>query len=265
MGDQVNPNVNREIDSSGLAEVNVLGKLENVGDATNDCDAVNLRTMHANTFRIDSTSGIRRIGVKANVAGSGIAMTATRERIGAIYADDGGVQIATGNSVCAFEGRTVIGFSHGNVDMSIGGVQGHVKVASGITSPGNGCQYGLWGYFETIGTAVTGGGICCGVMAMIDVISTAYVTAGAVASGLYIKSGDVSGGRNSTGKVVCIRADAPGAGNWDAFLYLQSSNGLAVANTSKVATGGDACIGVIYVNFNGTLGYVPILSVVPHV
>jgi hypothetical protein len=263
---EIKQEVVREADSSGHAVIHCHAKLEDVGDCliTQDSYAVNMRTLIANACIADTTSGVRRIGVKADVAGSGVSLSATRFRGFAAYCDDGGVQIATGNSVCAIEGRTVITFSHGNVDMSIGGIEGHAKLGAGITAGSNGCKYGLWGYFETVGTGAVSN-LCCGVMAMIDVDSTSNVVAGNVPAALYIKSNDISGSRNSTGKVVCIRADAPGAGSWDAFLSIPQASGMAVANTHLLNAGttSSTLSNIIPILVGGTLGYIPVLAAVP--
>jgi hypothetical protein len=210
------------------------------------------------------TTGLIAIGTKADTAGSGFALSATKFRAMAVYADDGGLQIPTGNSVASFEGRTVIGYSQGNVNMSIGGIEGHVKLAAGITAGSNGCKYGLWGYFETVGTGVVSN-LCTGIMAMIDIDSTSAIAAANVASAIYIKSNDLSGGRNATGKAVCIRVDAPGAGNWDAFLKIPAASGLAVANTKLLSAGGDSSTlsHVITIDIGGTTRYIPVLAAVP--
>lgn len=204
-----------------------------------------------------------KVGVKANTVGSGLQLKATTEtshRAAAVYADDGGAQIITGNSVAAFEGRTLIGFSQGAADLSFTGVQGHVKLAAGITAGSSGCRCGVWGYFETVGTGVVGN-LCCGVMAMIDVDSTSSITG--VASALYIKSNDLSG--THTGKVAAIRVDAPGAGVWDYLMSIAVASGLAVANTKLLTAGAGNCTlnYILPIRCGSADGWIPVLAAVP--
>jgi hypothetical protein len=208
-----------------------------------------------------------KIGVKGNVGGLGFPLIATTEtacRAAAVYADDNSAAIATGNSVAAFEARTVIAGTHGANDTSIGGAEGHVKLASGVTGGSNGVKYGLWGYYEGIGTCVAGT-LSTGIQCMIDIPSTATIAAAAIVSGMIIKSNDISATRTSgTGKAVCLHMPTPGAGTWDALMYVTAAGGFVTANTKYLTAAGNSLLShVLTILVDGTAHYIPVLSTNP--
>lgn len=207
-----------------------------------------------NAILTASQTAATSIGAQANVAGSGILLNANLTNVAGVYGDDGGVAVATGNSLRVAEFRALLSGVNGSSNVSMGGLEGHAKLASNFGSIGH--KYGVWGYFEPVNAAASVvPNLSYGVFAMLDVPSAAAVAAGAVASAIGIASQDLSGGRNSSGLATCINVENPLAGTWDALASFGSATG--ATGTTYGSINANLCLKV-YVG--GTLYKIPLYA-----
>jgi hypothetical protein len=201
------------------------------------------------------------IGAVSSSTGSAFVVSASSDKAVSFNTEDGSVAITTGNFVRTMEARILLSGANTTSDVSAFGAEAHVKLVSNFGSIGH--KAGVWGYFEAANAAAAVvPNLSSGVLAMLDVPASASIAAGC-ASAIAIASQTLAG--THTGLAACINVENPLAGTWDVFANFGNATGATTVNTAKVATGGDACIAVINVKINGVAGYVPVLSIVPHV
>jgi hypothetical protein len=173
------------------------------------------------------------MGAIASVKGSGFVLTAAKTKAAVIAAEDNDAAITTGSSVRAFEGRVLIGGANTSNDVSIHGVEGHIKIKGAVGSIG--FKAGLWGYCELADSAnAIASTQCSGVHAMLDIPTSASIAAGAVASGIVIGSNTLAG--THTGEAVCIHVPNPVAGTWDALFEIADSSGCTASSAGSSAS-----------------------------
>ena len=132
--------------------------------------------------------------------------------------------------------------------MSIGGNLGQVKITSDLSGV-TGHVYGLWGYCECTATASLAA-LTAGVLAMIDVPTSAVIASGYVAA---LRTGSQTLAGTHTGKAVCCAFEQPLAGAFDAWAKFGTSSGISsnaggtLTITKKIAIYDDA----------GNLIYIP--------
>jgi hypothetical protein len=169
-----------------------------------------------------------------------------------VCCDDAGAALSA-TAYRAIRGRMLLTYAQSG-DVSVYGVQGHLKNKAVDTSSGN--KGGIWGYYEAVSGATVAAN-SCGAYGMIDVPSGA--TIGGACGALMACSNDLGG--THTGKIAALHVPNPVAGTFDFARIYGTATGCITANTAKLGT--DTCIGVELVRFGNTTGYVPILAAVP--
>lgn len=180
-------------------------------------------------------------------AGKGVPISSTKTKAIQNCADDAGVALTAGSYRCV-EDRMLITAALSAGDISIGGNEGHVKVAADVDAS-TGIIYGSWGYCELAATGSIN--VACGVQAMIDVPTGAVIQT--VAAGILIKSNDLGG--THTGKAAAIYTPNPSAGTWDFLLKTDTSTGFAAYSAAHYTPGN--CDGKLTIDIGGHTLYVP--------
>jgi hypothetical protein len=202
------------------------------------------------------STGVFSIGEFSSTGDNGFALSSSVTKALDVCADDGGTAL-TATSLRAIRGRMLVRTAiAGSPDLSVFGVQGHVKV--GAVSVTNSARFaGLWGYFESISGSTLVGNFA-GVYAMADVPSGATQTSGVIA-GVEIASNSLGG--TTSGSTACIHIPNPVAGTWDYFVQLGTASGAATANTHSIDS--HALAFYLPAMFGSTAGYIPAFAAVP--
>lgn len=190
------------------------------------------------------------VAAKADVQGSGLAISAANTNGFSVYSDDAGVSIAAGDTK-GFISRylTTIALT-GNG--SIAGIQGQAKFL-GVSIGGTGTKCGVKGYIETLTGMTFAAGHFGAVVGCLDAVSGSTVAASVYPAAFCALSNDNSA--TKTGKTVIIDVPACGAGSWDAFAHLISTSG--VTGTTYGSIDANKCIHVYY---NDTLMSIPLYA-----
>lgn len=154
----------------------------------------------------------------------GNTISSERTAVKNIYGDDGAAALTAG-AYRTVLGRLLLNNAITTGDISIFGVEGHVKVNANITTGAH--QGGVIGKTEVVaGKTVTSR--ACGVMGYVELPSTAVIGAGAVLSAFRAWAQDLGG--THTGDAAVMDIPNPAAGTWDLFLNLGSATG-CIADT----------------------------------
>lgn len=181
------------------------------------------------------------IGVQANTAGSGMAITSSNTGAGKVFADDAGASIAS--SVRGFQSRFLL-----TVDQtggSIRALQGQLKLADGVDVT-SGIYTAVQGYVELAGdhSAKTGSTFSC-FDASLEIASgkTLTIDSGGEACGIHVET---TGAGTITNNGVCagiLVSNASGAADWPVGIDLTDSctTGIDIgACTTGITFSGDA-------------------------
>ncbi len=199
-----------------------------------------------------NSSGVFSIGEFSSTGDNSFAIDAsTRTKALDVCVDDGGVALTAG-SMRGIRGRFLVRTAiAGSPDLSVFGIQGHLKV--GAVSVTNGARFaGLWGYFESVSGSTLGGNYA-GVYAMADLPTGATLSSGGVLSGLQIGSNDLGG--TSTGDMSCIHVPNPVTGTWDYLFQFGTASG--VTSASDVACTANMRIAV---KVGDSVHYIPLIA-----
>ncbi len=162
-------------------------------------------------------------------AGAGIALGPRRTAVRRAYADDGGVALAA-CSVRSFLGRFLMTTDTAN-DVSVNGLQGHLKVGANYSGPGN--KAGVWGYCEVVAGKTVGPGHG-GVTSIVDLPATAVIGSGNILAAYRAFSNTLGG--THTGKAVVMEVPNPLAGTWDAMFAFGAAPGAIVDQSGGTLT-----------------------------
>jgi len=181
----------------------------------------------------------------SGVTGYGTRLCSTRQ-FGLLVACDDNATALTAGWYSAIFGQALVGIAPAVKGVSVFGVSGECHLAVGKAA-GYGDNFaGVYGYAEiTAGQTYTANDNLSfsGVLAGIDMPSTAVIAANSVMSGLAIGAGTLGG--THTGKVAAIHITNPGTGTYDCLLQLgwagQDATGIAttisVSNVNELTTG----------------------------
>lgn len=193
------------------------------------------------------------VGVfSSSTAGYGKKLSSVKTKSLDVCCDDGGAALSA-TSYRAIRGRMLLTAAQSG-DVSIYGVQGHLKNKAADTSTGN--KGGLWGYYEAISGATVAAN-SCGIYGMIDVPSGA--TIGGTIGAVMACSNDLGG--THTGKVAAFHIPNPVAGTFDFANIYGDTTGCTVANTHSID--GHALAFLEYVRVGNTTCYRPLFAAVP--
>jgi hypothetical protein len=156
-----------------------------------------------------------------------------------ICCDDAGAALSA-TAYRSIRGRMLLTYAQSG-DLSVFGVQGHLKNKAADTSTGN--KAGVWGYYEAVSGA-TVATQTSGVYGMIDVPSGATIGAGTIGA-FQVGSNDLGG--THTGKAVGINFTEALTGAFDAAFAFPSG---AEFITASQLTGGTSQY--IKILINGT-------------
>jgi len=162
-------------------------------------------------------------------AGVGRPINSSRTKILDVCCDDNGAALSA-TSYRAIRGRTLLTAAQSG-DLSVFGVQGHLKNTAADTSTGN--KGGVWGYYEA-GSASHIATHSCGVYGMIDIPSGAHLATGCVASAFLASSNDLGG--TTDGVTACVHCPNPVAGTWDFFAVFGDTSGATAAGGAGTCT-----------------------------
>jgi hypothetical protein len=169
----------------------------------------------------------------STVAGSGVAVSATRTKALDVCADDNNTTLAAG-SYRATRNRFLITKAIAGADVSIDGDFGHVKIA-GVDLNSVGTVSGCDGYIECTATAsIHSTGAVIGVRGRIDLPSGA-VNHGSYPLGAFGTFYDDLGGTHTT-PVVLFNQGPLKAGTWDAFANFTATGGCIATTAGGSAT-----------------------------
>jgi hypothetical protein len=172
---------------------------------------------------------VQQYGIKANVAGSGVPLSATTNVTAhMVHVDDGGVALTAGYSYAGGKARMLFNTASTG-DLSVFGFEGQCKVGGNQGSV-TGNLAGVWGYLEMISGGTVN--VAAGVMAAIDIPSGA--TNSGIASCLQTGSGSLAG--TTTGPTCAIYSRNSAATAFDYWLVLDASSDFV----GSVQTGGTA-------------------------
>jgi hypothetical protein len=191
--------------------------------------------------------------VSADV-GSDNVLTKTNSKVLAIYADDNAAVLASGSSIRAAEYRVLVAGAYGTNDVSVSGLEGHIKITKNVGSSGH--KSGLWGYAECNNSSdTTAGPTTCGVYGMIDVPAKATIKSGAYVSSFLAGSNNLDG--THTGLATALHIQTPVAGQWDAAFSVDSSASGCIDTTATYAVQASMYLKAIV---NGTSYRIPLYA-----
>jgi hypothetical protein len=184
----------------------------------------------------------------STAAGFGVPLSSANTAANKIYSDDGGTALTSGN-LRGLLSRVLIPTAVTAGTFSLRAVVGQVKITASIVTTGH--IAGIEGYIET----VSGGHIdrATAVRGMVDLPSSAVIHTSGVLSAFMAYSLDLGG--THTGKAAVIDVPTPGAGTWDALLWIDASTGCTATGTTKTTPGGVDVWAKAYIGT--TLYYVP--------
>ena len=169
-----------------------------------------------------------------------------------IYGDDGAAALTAG-AYRTLVGRMLLNNAITTGDISVFGIEGHLKVNANITTGAH--QAGVHGKTEVVaGKTLTS--MVAGVQAYVELPSTAVIASGYILSAFRAWAQDLGG--THTGKAAIFDIPNPAAGTWDFFFHMGSAPGGMEAKAT--ALNGLTSSHRLICEIDTTTVYIPIIT-----